>query len=70
MADYSTGYSRAEDGSFIITNQYTPGVTSYRVEKRWADSDNKDKLRPESITVQLMQNGTAMGSQPGRQLDL
>ena len=61
VADYSTGYSRAEDGSFIITNQYTPGVTSYRVEKRWADSDNKDKLRPESITVQLMQNGTAMG---------
>ncbi len=62
-ADYSALYSRAEDGSFIITNRYTPGLTSYTVRKQWDDQENKDNLRPESIRVQLMQNGTAVGEE-------
>lgn len=60
VADYSTAY---DNDNFVITNQYTPGITSYTVQKIWDDNDNRDNLRPESITVQLMQNGTAMGAE-------
>ncbi len=54
VADYSTAY---DNDNFVITNKYTPGETSYTVQKIWSDEGDKDKLRPNSISVQLMQNG-------------
>lgn len=41
---------------YNIKNSYTPKETSVTVTKRWNDSNDKDKLRPESIKVQLYAN--------------
>ena len=41
---------------------YTPNETSATVTKRWSDDNNKDKIRPESVKVQLYANGTKKGA--------
>lgn len=46
-----------------IKNSYAPGETSVTVTKRWDDGNDKDKLRPESIKVQLYANGVKKGSE-------
>ena len=48
---YSTEYT---EGSYDITNRYTPEETSRTVTKVWEDNNNQDGLRPASIMVQLM----------------
>ena len=48
---YSTEYT---EGSYDITNRYTPEETSRTVTKIWEDNNNQDGLRPASIMVQLM----------------
>lgn len=54
-----TGYEGSvkdnEDGSFTITNTRT-GVTSVSGTKSWWDEEGTS-VRPESITVELLQNG-------------
>ncbi len=37
-----------------LTNKHEPELIDIPVEKVWEDSDNKYKIRPESITVQLL----------------
>lgn len=49
-------YSATYDG-FNVTNEYTPQEASITVTKNWNDGNNKDKIRPESITIQLCING-------------
>ena len=46
---------------YNITNTYT---TTTKVEgtKTWVDRDNRDNTRPESITVNLLKNGTKVDS--------
>ena len=46
-----------------IKNSYAPGETSVTVTKRWDDGNDKDKMRPESIKVQLYANGVKKGSE-------
>jgi predicted outer membrane repeat protein len=58
VKDYSTGYV---ENSYDITNRYTPGRTSRKVQKIWIDSNDQDGIRPTSIQVQLMANGVAEG---------
>ena len=41
----------------IITNSYTPEVTSIAGEKVWDDANNQDSKRPASITVNLLADG-------------
>ncbi len=55
VKDYSAVYAKDDSalGEFDIKNVHTPGLTSRTVEKVWADSENKDNIRPESVTVQL-----------------
>ena len=48
---YSTEYT---EGSYDITNTYTPEETSRTVTKIWEDEENQDGIRPTSIMVQLM----------------
>ena len=52
-----------DDDSFAvtITNTHTPNTVSRTVKKFWNDADNKDKLRPESVKIQLMADGSALG---------
>ncbi len=39
-----------------ITNTYTPGKTRDTSAKEWIDNNNQDKIRPDSIKVQLLAN--------------
>ena len=55
--NYSTDIRKAVDGTFTITNSYTPGKTSISVVKEWDDADNQDGKRPTSVTVQLLSDG-------------
>ena len=54
VPEYTTTYN-----NYDITNSYTPGQTSASVTKIWADADNQDGIRPESITVALLADGKA-----------
>lgn len=45
-------------GSATVTNNYTQNITSISVEKVWKGDDGYTDLRPESITVQLLADGT------------
>ena len=47
----------------IIKNSHAPDETSVTVTKRWDDGNDKDKLRPESIKVQLYANGVKKGAE-------
>ncbi len=56
VTGYSSVYAENASGElqeFDIKNIHTPGKTSRTVEKVWKDGDNRDHVRPESITVQL-----------------
>ena len=57
VEDYTTTY----DGYNII-NSYTPGQTSATITKLWADADNQDGIRPDSITVTLLADGKETGT--------
>ncbi|MGV4325060.1 Cna B-type domain-containing protein [Trueperella pyogenes] len=48
---------------YTVTNTHTPAVTAIPVLKVWDDADNKDGLRPDSITVRLLANGKPVGGQ-------
>ena len=53
------GYTPEYDG-FDVTNSYTPEETYVEVQKVWADDDNRDGVRPESVEVQLYADGEAV----------
>ena len=55
------GYKTTIDGT-AITNTHKTEKTSVSVEKKWKDQDNKDGVRPSSVSVQLYANGVASGS--------
>ena len=55
------GYETEIDG-FDITNSYTPEVIDVSGVKTWDDSDDRDRVRPESITVNLLANGVQTDS--------
>ncbi len=60
-----TGYTGVITGDaatgFIITNTHETANTSVSVEKKWVDDNDQDGIRPDSITVQLLADGTALG---------
>ncbi|KXU00053.1 Alcohol dehydrogenase [Streptococcus oralis] len=55
-----TGYTATETG-MNVTNTHTPEKTSVKGKKIWKDEDNKDGIRPASITVKLLANGKETG---------
>ena len=46
---------------YNIKNSYTPEETSVTVTKNWKDANDRDRIRPESIKVQLYANGEKKG---------
>jgi len=60
--DEVTGYEPAIDG-YAITNSHDPEVTSVEVAKVWDDADNKDGIRPASVTVNLLADDVVIDSQ-------
>lgn len=61
VAGYTTSVAGNANDGFTITNSYTPDKTQVNVFKLWADDLNRDGVRPESITVHLLANGTDTG---------
>ena len=53
------GYTSSVDGT-TITNTHTPETTEVSGTKTWADNDDQDGIRPDSITVNLLANGTVV----------
>ena len=53
------GYTTAVDG-YNITNTHTPETTEVSGTKTWDDNDDQDGKRPDSITVNLLANGTVV----------
>ncbi|MFS0612905.1 Cna B-type domain-containing protein [Lederbergia ruris] len=59
---YEVSINDADHGNIILTNHHTPEQTSINVTKKWADADNQDGIRPDSITVNLLANGEEIDS--------
>gem|GEM_PF-2440065 len=62
--NYTSTMTGNQTTGFIITNTYTPTETQEKrisVEKVWQDENNKDGIRPGSVTVELIKDGAATG---------
>ena len=54
-AEYLNGGKSGSSAEF--NNEYHKPVTRVQVEKVWADSNDRSRMRPESITIHLLRNG-------------
>ena len=45
-----------------LTNTHEPEVTKVEVTKVWTDADDKDEIRPDSVTIHLLADGTDTGA--------
>lgn len=61
VAEYETTITSEKDGKYTITNKHTPLKTAVKGKKIWDDANNKDGIRPDSITVALLANGKETG---------
>ncbi|EIC80363.1 Cna B-type domain-containing protein [Streptococcus oralis] len=61
MTEYKATITTDKDGKYTITNEHTPEKTAVKGHKIWKDEDNKDGIRPASITVKLLANGKETG---------
>ena len=55
-------YVETSDGLKKIVNKHEPVLIEIPVTKEWADGENTDGVRPESITVRLYADGTETDS--------
>ncbi|MGX7361116.1 Collagen adhesin precursor [Aerococcus viridans] len=58
---YQVTVDDSNHGNIILTNNYTPAEKAITVNKVWDDADNKDGIRPEEVSVQLLANGEPQG---------
>jgi len=56
-----TGYTAKVSG-YNVTNTHTPATTEVSGSKTWYDNDNQNQTRPQSITINLLANGTKVDS--------
>ena len=63
--DTVTGYTPSIDNEKLtITNSYTPEKADVVVTKKWSDENNKEGLRPGTITIHLLANGEEVSATP------
>lgn len=55
---YETVITGSQQNGFVITNSHTPAVIDISGNKEWVDNNDQDGIRPDSITVQLLADGT------------
>lgn len=67
VAGYDAHYVRNSETSVTVTNVHVPERIAVSVVKVWEDGNNRDGIRPGSVTVQLYANGTEV---PGESLTL
>ena len=58
---YTSTITTEKEGKYTITNKHTPLKTTVKGKKIWKDEDNKDGIRPASITVKLLADGKETG---------
>ena len=63
MTEYKATITTDKDGKYTITNEHTPEKTAVKGHKIWKDEDNKDGIRPASITVKLLVDGKETGQE-------
>ena len=61
VKEYTSTVTTDKDGKYTVTNEYTPVKTSVKGKKIWNDENNKDGIRPASITVKLLADGQDTG---------
>ena len=61
--DVDYEYDPNDPTKVTVTNSYTPETTTVTAVKVWDDGDNRDMLRPDSVTVALLSNGTVVETQ-------
>ncbi len=54
---YTPNVIEIRRGEFILENEHTPETKTILVVKKWNDKENQDRVRPESVKVNLMLNG-------------
>ena len=66
IPDYTASYDRPvkSEGQikWTVTNSHIPSKISIRGEKYWVDDNNRDRIRPTSITIHLLADGTEIDS--------
>lgn len=55
---YTSTVSGTAENGFVITNSHETSYTSLRFKKTFDDGDNQDGIRPTSLTIRLLKNGT------------
>ncbi|MBR5516755.1 MAG: Cna B-type domain-containing protein, partial [Firmicutes bacterium] len=55
------GYTTEVSG-YNVTNSYVPEKVKVEGTKTWEDNDNQDGVRPDSVTINLLANGTPIDS--------
>ena len=61
MTEYKATITTDKDGKYTITNEHTPEKTAVKGHKIWKDEENKDGIRPSSVTVKLLADGKETG---------
>ena len=59
LSQYTVSYSKDGD-TLVITNTHVLELVDIPIQKVWADDENRDGYRPDSICVELKANGTTV----------
>ncbi len=57
VKEYTVAISGTVADGYTVTNSHTPEVVEVSVEKVWDDADDRDGIRPDSVTVTLKADG-------------
>ena len=59
---YELTDTKVEEYLTTLTNTHEPEVTKVDVTKVWTDADDKDGIRPDSVTINLLADGKETGA--------
>lgn len=62
VVGYEANVEEEAENVFAITNTHVPGKISVSVSKIWEDDGDRDELRPDKITVNLLADGKFLQS--------
>ena len=60
---YAYEVSGDAESGYTVTNTHTPETTEVSVTKAWEDADDQDGIRPESVEVKLLADGSVQDTQ-------
>ena len=63
VKEYTSTVTTDKDGKYTVTNTHTPEKINLKGHKIWKDEENKDGIRPSSVTVKLLAGGKETGKE-------